>query len=1399
MVNRSDGRDRWLTVVIVELVVNHGDAVMVVNGRSVVNHGDWWYCFLTTRRSTSWYCVFLGNNLLSESSKRQVTFSRSGAEAIISWLFGNIKNPNGGWRKKYGRSAISGWNPEFIDEDNENDSHSEVESEFTLGSKELGSEDKADNGLYDELEQEENSKEKRDNLPKPPGFEFRVTDKVMQQTSEGEKMKSQGNEIALESVLGSKNHERENIIWKHVKTNVETGGNGGYRKEGFGDSGSFMEGSVPNGYKPNMESSLLEKLNDFVEIGQAMGYSMEGCLRNIKELITEHGVVNDQIDEVLVKSLWGDSTFNYAFSSSIGYSGGVVCVSDKSMFIKENVLVSDYFVLVEGEWKCSIFKTLMIAIYAAQALSERSMLWGYLHDVISRWFREVIIMGDFNEVRMALKRYGSIFHKPGADAFNHFITSSGLNDIPLCGYTFTWVHKDADKMSKLDQFLVSDGVLASFPSLTRVILDKHLSYHWPIFLHELQVDYGLVPFRLYHSLFLIKGFDSFVKQAWQKDKVDERNSMIYLKKKLQLLKKKLWAWGKEARKDLEKKRFEIQSEIYELDKRIDCGCLSASLTSSRALLHKSLLDLDKIRDMELIQKAKLKWAVEGDENSRYFHGVIKKRRHQRSIRVVLVNKEWIENPDRVKREFHNHFASRFSNLHATRLLFEGSFPRSLSNEQASSLEAVVTDQDIKNAVCDCGKFPIVCNPSFISLIPKISDAKFVKDFWTISLIGCQYKIVGKILANRLSVVINSLVSSEQSAFMKGRQILDGPMILNEVLGWCNNKKKQTMIFKVDFKKAFDSVRWEYLDDFLYKYGFGSRDTVQLETAMSTISQEYLLEFTSEYGISDALHPGLPGPEDRIVDFSKGKVPLPKDVPTTRGAPEAGPAKRVSVTDPPAVKECRKRGHDGANANAPLNVLGRDHADPRPTGSTRGGKSFVAIELSMGSTRPTLMSQSIPADMSDPDPLSFADPRSRPLADVAQSSKRAAVAGDPKSENTSFASMVGSPESIYRPEWGIPNGSTHDTPEACQDLVDHIAPPGYFLELHHLHNDDFLRQYNVNLARQVAMGSQLRLRFEQEAKLLKKSVAQVACRDKRIQARENEIKNLEELLEAEADMKKVAEDKSAKLSQELKHMRALFSDLQVSNEHLSQQVSTLQEQVSGEEKLKATFEEFKYYEDNRVEQRCAEMDARLDALSIDFDEELYPRMLTAIAGRRWMIRRGLRLSVMKCGESIELSQSQIYCGPLGVKNQKYPLVDQLEGLKDAPIDVIMAALHLESDTGDDAPQWVRELRPSSSHLTIPLYPEVCDPMDPWACKEETLLADVIAANVSRAEKKKKCRVICRTHGVGFAHHAWSDGVPVSVPTVVPQGLAILLADAATQTKSDEVSQLLRSSSLPVMRN
>ena len=61
-----------------------------------------------------------------------------------------------------------------------------------------------------------------------------------------------------------------------------------------------------------------------------------------------------------------------------------------------------------------------------------------------------------------------------------------------------------------------------------------------------------------------------------------------------------------------------------------------------------------------MQKAKVKWAIEGDENSKYFHGIINKKRHQMAIRGISVNGEWVMDPHKVKQEFFQHFANRFS-------------------------------------------------------------------------------------------------------------------------------------------------------------------------------------------------------------------------------------------------------------------------------------------------------------------------------------------------------------------------------------------------------------------------------------------------------------------------------------------------------------------------------------------------------------------------------------------------------------------------------------------------------------------------------------------------------------------------------------------------------------------
>ena len=104
-----------------------------------------------------------------------------------------------------------------------------------------------------------------------------------------------------------------------------------------------------------------------------------------------------------------------------------------------------------------------------------------------------------------------------------------------------------------------------------------------------------------------------------------------------------------------------------------------------------------------------------------------------------------------------------------------------------------------------GKLAKGINSTFIALIPKVDSPHSMNDFRPISLVGCMYKILAKVLANRLRSVIGTVISDAQSAFIKNRQILDGILVANEVVDDARSRKKELLLFKVDFEKAYDSI------------------------------------------------------------------------------------------------------------------------------------------------------------------------------------------------------------------------------------------------------------------------------------------------------------------------------------------------------------------------------------------------------------------------------------------------------------------------------------------------------------------------------------------------------------------------------------------------------------------
>nr|GFC70657.1 RNA-directed DNA polymerase, eukaryota [Tanacetum cinerariifolium] len=203
-------------------------------------------------------------------------------------------------------------------------------------------------------------------------------------------------------------------------------------------------------------------------------------------------------------------------------------------------------------------------VYAPQRLTCKRLLWDYVSTLIDRWNGEVVVLGDFNEVRVKEERRGSCFNPTSARAFDQFITSSGLVDVKMEGYEFTWIHPSGSKMSKLDRFLVFEGIYSVFPSITAMCLDKHLSDHRPIVLREVQADFGPIPFRFYHSWFSLKGFDDMVEQPWGSSLHCDSNKMIRFKKKLQDFKIKIHSWVRDKKSCINSDKDLITNELADI-------------------------------------------------------------------------------------------------------------------------------------------------------------------------------------------------------------------------------------------------------------------------------------------------------------------------------------------------------------------------------------------------------------------------------------------------------------------------------------------------------------------------------------------------------------------------------------------------------------------------------------------------------------------------------------------------------------------------------------------------------------------------------------------------------------------------------------------------------------------
>ena len=111
------------------------------------------------------------------------------------------------------------------------------------------------------------------------------------------------------------------------------------------------------------------------------------------------------------------------------------------------------------------------------------------------------------------------------------------------------------------------------------------------------------------------------------------------------------------------------------------------------------------------------------------------------------------------------------------------------------------------------------NSTFLVLIPKQEGANQLTQFRPIELCNVVYKIITKLIVERLKLLLNTLICPKQGGFVKGRQIFDGVLVAMEAIHSMANSKDRALLLKLDMAKAYDQVRWIFLHKVLLAFGF----------------------------------------------------------------------------------------------------------------------------------------------------------------------------------------------------------------------------------------------------------------------------------------------------------------------------------------------------------------------------------------------------------------------------------------------------------------------------------------------------------------------------------------------------------------------------------------------------
>ncbi|RVW46561.1 LINE-1 reverse transcriptase-like [Vitis vinifera] len=516
------------------------------------------------------------------------------------------------------------------------------------------------------------------------------------------------------------------------------------------------------------------------------------------------------------------------------------------------------------------FVWIFTGVYGPFSREDREALWVELGAIRGIWSDPWCIGGDFNVILSQRERSSQGRISGAMRRFAQIVDDLELLDLPLQGGVFSWSGgRDNQSWARLDRYLVTQNWLDKFCGVVQCRLPRPTSDHFPILLKGGGLRRGPSPFRFENMWLKVDGFKDLLREWWQGTVVSGKAS-FRLASKLKVLKQKIKEWNREVFGRLEVNKNLALQQVEFWDRVESERSLSVSETEMKKEAKETFKKWVLLEETHWRQVSRESWLKEGDKNTGFFHRMANAHRRNNSLDKIKINGVWRVEEQEVREGIVQNFQQLLTEEPSWKADIEGLHLPSLNSCEAEGLEVPFTVEEIHSALLDMngdkapgpdgftGAFWQTCwdfvkeeiidlfkeffvqksfakslNTTFLVLIPKKGGAEDLGDFRPISLLGGLYKLVAKVLANRLKKVLGK-------------------------------RKEKGLIYKLDIEKAYDSINWNFLMKVLQKMGFGTRWMEWIWWCISTAKFSILVNgvpasfFSSSKGLrqGDPLSPYL---------------------------------------------------------------------------------------------------------------------------------------------------------------------------------------------------------------------------------------------------------------------------------------------------------------------------------------------------------------------------------------------------------------------------------------------------------------------------------------------------------------------------------------------------------------